>query len=280
MHLASRLYHLQRLLHFYRNAQTVYDLHSPFAFQFAQAVLEDRRHYYCFSEIETLRQHLLRNRQVLTLEDLGAGSQIESTQQRRVSSIARYSASTPLFCRWLFRMVQFVQPQTILEMGTSLGLSTLYLKAAARESQFITLEGAAPLHQLACKHFHQRKYGPIDARLGPFDQQLIPALNDLKKLDLAFIDGNHTKTATLHYFQECLKYTHPASVLIFDDIHWSTEMEAAWQQIQAHPSVRLTVDLYFAGVVFFRKELQTNAHYQLVPRHWKPWHLGFSGGNV
>jgi predicted O-methyltransferase YrrM len=78
-------------------------------------------------------------------------------------------------------------------------------------------------------------------------------LNSLPKLDLVFFDGNHQKVPTLDYFHHCLTKAHENSIFIFDDIHWSSEMDEAWQQIQGHEQVSLTIDLFQFGLVFFRK---------------------------
>ncbi|MCB0640376.1 MAG: class I SAM-dependent methyltransferase, partial [Phaeodactylibacter sp.] len=259
----------------YLKADTLYNLHSPFVYTFAKEVLEDRRFFYCFAEVETLRQQLLRNFQTIEITDLGAGSRVNQSNERQIRDLARYSVSRPVFCRWLFRMVQLYQPTTILELGTSLGISTLYLSAAARQAKLITLEGAPSIFALAQQHFAQFDYGQIDARLGPFEEQLPSALLDLDRLDFAYIDGNHTYEATLHYFEQCLDHSHDRTLLVFDDIHWSVEMEKAWAEIRRHPKVRLSIDLYQAGVVSFNPDFLEKQEFLLVPYRWKPWKFGW-----
>ncbi|MBK9358768.1 MAG: class I SAM-dependent methyltransferase [Bacteroidales bacterium] len=74
-------------------------------------------------------------------------------------------------------------------------------------------------------------------------------------IDYAFIDGNHTKEATLRYFGQLVKHAGNNSVYIFHDIHWSAEMEQAWNEIKNHEKVIITIDLFHMGLVFFRKEL-------------------------
>jgi predicted O-methyltransferase YrrM len=68
-----------------------------------------------------------------------------------------------------------------------------------------------------------------------------------------FVDGNHQKEATLRYFKLCLPKVHENSLLIFDDIYWSRGMKEAWNEIKAHPEVTVTVDLFWIGLVYFRK---------------------------
>ncbi|HNR16193.1 MAG TPA: SAM-dependent methyltransferase, partial [Chitinophagaceae bacterium] len=82
-------------------------------------------------------------------------------------------------------------------------------------------------------------------------------------IDFAFIDGNHRQEPTERYFNQLLPKMHHESILVFDDIHWSSEMEQVWKTIKDHPSVRCTVDLFFIGVVFFRDEFREKQHFSI-----------------
>ena len=77
---------------------------------------------------------------------------------------------------------------------------------------------------------------------------------------MVYFDGNHQKAATLEYFQHCLQFVNNESFFIFDDIHWSKEMESAWEEIKKHPKVKVTIDTFQWGIVFFRKE-QEKEHF-------------------
>ena len=78
---------------------------------------------------------------------------------------------------------------------------------------------------------------------------------------MAYVDGNHRYEPTIRYFQLLLSHAHNDTILIFDDIHWSAEMEKAWKEIQQHPSVRCTVDLFYLGFVFLRDEFKVPQHF-------------------
>ncbi len=260
---------------YYLRAHTWYRVHSPFVYDFAGAVLEDDRWYYPFSTIETRREHLLRNRTRLELADYGAGSRLRRKKKRTVASLARHSACRPEVGRWLFRMVSHFKPDTMLELGTSLGISTAYQAAAAPKAKFISIEGDPACTNLAKENLRLLGITNVEIRQGRFEDELLPALKKLEKLDHLFVDGNHRKEPTLDYFRQCLPYAHPGSVFVFDDIHWSVEMEEAWEQIKAHPEVSLSIDLFFVGVVFFRKEKLEKEHFTLIPWKWKPWAVGW-----
>ncbi len=235
--------------------------HSPFIFHFITKVLADIKQYPEYEMVEALRRQLLNDETILTIEDLGAGSSVSNTKQRTVSSIAKNAAKPKKFGQLLFRMVQAYQPQTILELGTSLGVTTSYLSLAKKDAKLITIEGAKEVAAVAQQNFQQLGLKNIDLRLGNFDDILPAVLNQLSSIDFAFIDGNHRQEPTERYFQQLLAKINNDSFLIFDDIHWSKEMEAAWDTIKNHPSVRCSVDLFFIGIVFFRKEFYEKEHF-------------------
>lgn len=265
-----------RFLRFYWHATTSYRVHSPFVFRFTQEILDDKRTYYAFPMLEQLRRRLLKDSRTIQITDYGAGSKMQKGNTRSVKRLAKYSASSPLYCQVLFKMINLYQPKKLLELGTSLGVSTLYQAAALRrDAHLISIEGCPNIANLAKENFKKLGAHNIDLRVGAFEEQLARAIRDLKTLDYVFIDGNHRKEPTIAYFEQCLKHANEQSVFVFDDIHWSVGMEAAWESIKAHPEVRLTIDLFHFGLVFFRKENPVKEHYLLVPNAWKPWVMGF-----
>lgn len=240
-------------------------------YEFVEQVLEDNRHFYAFTDIEELRHRLLQDSTLVKVTDYGAGSQVDSHKMRKIKSITRYSATSPFFCQVLFRIINLYKPTTLLELGTSMGISTLYQAAAVPNGRFITIEGCPHIAQLAQKNFDQLHAHNIQLLNGRFNEVLPTALQQLGTLDYVFIDGNHREEPTLEYFEQCLQYSHENSVFVFDDIHWSEGMEAAWEKIKQHPAVTLTIDLFFCGVVFFRTAQREREHFSLIPARWKPW---------
>jgi predicted O-methyltransferase YrrM len=228
--------------------------HSPFIFHFITKVLNDKKHYNEYEMAERIRKEMLRDETVLTLEDFGAGSSVNKTNQRTVAAIAKNSAKPKKFGQLLFRMIKEYQPKTILELGTSLGITTSYMALAKPDAKLITMEGASEVANVAKKNFDNLRLKNYSLIEGNFDNTLLPVLQGLSTVDFAFIDGNHRQEPTERYFQQLLTKVNNNSIFIFDDIHWSKEMEAAWGNIKNHPSVRCAVDLFFIGIVFFREE--------------------------
>ncbi|HEX9513414.1 MAG TPA: class I SAM-dependent methyltransferase [Puia sp.] len=227
-------------------------IHSPFVFDFVRGVLNDVGHYPEYVLIENLRRQLEKDRTTLQIEDMGAGSALKATRERSISDIARQAAKPKKLGQLLFRIARYYRSETILELGTSLGLSTAYLAAAATGSRVFTIEGAPEVAVVAERNFRSLGLGNIDLTIGNFDAVLEGVLNGAGRIDLAFIDGNHRLEPTLRYFDTLYGRLSPSSILIFDDIHWSREMEEAWESIKGDSRVYLTVDLFFIGLVFFR----------------------------
>lgn len=238
-------------------------IHSPFVFEFITNVLNDDGVYYCYASIESLRAHLKADDTVLELEDFGAGSRVHASYKRKVADIAGSSIKSKKFAQLLFRMVNFYQPKNILELGTSLGITTCYLASANTAIPVITMEGAGAVANVAKKNFEQLGVENIQLIEGNFDVTLNEVLQQSSKIDFAFIDGNHRKEPTIQYFEQLLAHINEYSILIFDDVHWSKEMETAWEFIKAHEAVTLSVDLFFIGIVFFRIEQKVKQHFTI-----------------
>lgn len=268
------LQHFIRFIRYYFKAKTKYDVHSPFVYEFTDQVLEDERWFYAFNEIEAIRQYMLKDKRTIEVRDMGAGSQVLNNKVRSIASLARHSANQAFVCRWLFKMVNLYKPTTLLELGTSLGVSTNYQAAASLNAQMITIEGCPNTAHLAKGNFKLLKTSNVQVLEGHFDETLPKAFQQLGSLDYVFVDGNHREAPTLKYFDACLRHAHENSVFVFDDVHWSKGMEAAWEQIKQHPKVTISIDLFFFGVVFFRKEPKVKQHFTLIPWSWKPWRIG------
>lgn len=236
-------------------------IHSPFVYHFVEQVLNDRRSYPFYTKAEQRRGELLRNRKMITVTDFGAGSSLINTPQRRIGDIAKSSLKPRKFAQLLYRIVKTYQPQTMIELGTSLGISAAYMAAANPVGKLYTCEGADSIAGIAKQTFATLEVNNVELITGPFEQTLAPLLSSLANVDLAFVDGNHRKIPTLDYFEQLLSKLAADGMIIFDDIHWSAEMEAAWDIIKAHPSVTLTIDLFFIGIVFINPDFKLREHF-------------------
>lgn len=235
-------------------------IHSPFVFDFIKNVLNDKKKYPVYKKIEAARSVLLQDSRKIEVEDFGAGSGKIKSRQRAVNKIAASSLKSKKYAQLLYRMVKYYQPQNIVELGTSFGITTAYL-AAEKDTKLYTLEGAPSIAAIASDGFSRLGLTNIEMITGPFDETLEKLLQRIPAPGLAFIDGNHRRDPTLQYFKQLLARSTSSTILIFDDIHWSAEMEAAWETIKEDPSVTMTIDLFFIGIVLLRKEFKVKQHF-------------------
>ncbi len=234
-------------------------IHSPFLYDFTAQVLNAKDRPEVFRRIESLRGRLKRDNTALTVLDLGAGSVSDNKKIRKVSDIARMAAKPPKYGRLLHNIAAHYGARRILELGTSLGLSSAYMASAAGVEELLTLEGAPSILKAAEKNFNTLGMENIQTLCGDFEQTLPLALEKMTP-DLIFFDGNHRYEPTMRYFQACKKRTGMDAIFVFDDIHWSREMEDAWADIRRTPGVSCTIDLFFVGVVCFRPHFSEPLH--------------------
>jgi predicted O-methyltransferase YrrM len=233
-------------------AKNRHGLHSPFVYKLVDTVIYDYADSKVYQEIENIRKKLLVDNRVITITDLGAGSHLNNKRQKQVKRIAANALKQPKLAQLLYRLAAHFKPRNIIELGTCLGITTLYLQKAAPDAHVYTMEGCPQTAGVAKETFKQAGLDAVELITGNFDDNLPGVINNLDQLDFIFVDGNHQKDATLKYFEWCLPKVHEDTLLIFDDIYWSEGMKEAWAQIKAHPQVTVTVDLFWIGLVFFK----------------------------
>ena len=255
----------KKYFHYYFKAQNGkgHGIHSPFVFDFIIHVLNDKKKYDCYSKIESLRNELLKKNDSIEVEDFGAGSAVMPFKNRRIKDIAGTSLKKKKYAQLLLRIAKYYESKDIIELGTSFGISTSYLASASDNSNIITFEGSHNIAKIALDNFKKIDLHNIELIEGDFKNTIPLSIDKIKNVDLLFIDGNHRKEPTLNYFNFFLKKSGPQSIFIFDDIHWSKEMEEAWSLVQQHESVTLTIDLFFIGLVFFSNDFKVKQHFTI-----------------
>ena len=238
-------------------------VHSPFVFDFIKFVLNDKKQYACYPEIERIRKKLLANKNTIEVEDFGAGSGVIKTNSRAVNKMSASSLKTKKYAQLLYRMVQYYQPKKIAELGTSFGTTTAYLSQAKPDAVVYTLEGAETIAAIARQNFAELNLKNIKLLQGSFEKTLPLLFAEENIFDFVFIDGHHSEAPTLEYFTKFLNVSTASTIIVIDDIHWSKGMEAAWKLIKAHESVTLSIDLFFLGIVFLRKDFKVKQHFKI-----------------
>jgi predicted O-methyltransferase YrrM len=247
----KNLYALKSYIKHLFNAKNTkgHGIHSPYLYRFTQNAIYEKNPFYIFSKVEALRENLRFDDRTVLLEDFEAGTEREV----KVRDIAKTSLKNKRWAQLLYRVVNFTDAKNVLELGTSLGLTSSYLASPSSVERCITLEGSRQVTEIASENFEKLEIDNIEVVVGDIDQTLKTALSEVETLDVVFFDANHRKEPVLQYFSQCIKHIHPETVFIFDDIHGSHDMEKAWSQIRRHPQVTATIDLFEVGIVFFNK---------------------------
>ena len=249
----GRLVQILKYINYWQGAKSRHSIHSPFVYELVSSAFKNVQEDQACKDIEELRRQLLTDTSVIEVIDLGAGSKINSSDHRSIAEIAKNSSVKPKYGRLLHQLAFHLDPTSILELGTSLGFATMYLSTGASAAKVHTIEGSPNTAHLAIDNFNKLGLNNIQVETGAFDDVLPQLLHKLDQLGLVFFDGNHRKEPTLKYFKMCLEKVSNDSVFIFDDIHWSGEMEEAWAIIKKNPKVSVTIDVFQLGIVFFRK---------------------------
>ncbi|HXI01019.1 MAG TPA: class I SAM-dependent methyltransferase [Sphingobacteriaceae bacterium] len=234
-------------------AKTRHGIHSPFVYKLVDEVIYDFRANADYLNIEALRADLFKDERFITITDLGAGSHVNNNKQKQVKQLAKNALKPAKLAQLIYRVAKYFSPEAIIELGTCLGLTTSYLAVAAPQAKVTSIEGCPETAAVAAENLKKLGINNVDLMVGDFDSLFPEIIADTKKIDFVFIDGNHRKIATLNYFEQVLPKIHEGSVMIFDDIYWSKGMKEAWTQIKGHPQVTITIDLFWIGLVFFKK---------------------------
>ncbi|MET0569981.1 MAG: class I SAM-dependent methyltransferase [Pedobacter agri] len=243
-------------------AKTRHGTHSPFVYKLADEVIYDFTDKSPYQSIEQQRKKLFSDDSTITVTDLGAGSHLNKNRNKKVSQIAKNALKSPRLAKLIYRLAQNTQPKTVIELGTCLGITSSYLAKACPDAEVITIEGCPQTAEVAKHNFQDLDLTNIELHVGNFDLILPDIIAKQPTLDFVYIDGNHRKEATLNYFKWCLPKVTENSLLIFDDIYWSQGMKEAWEEIKNHPDVTVTIDLFWIGLVYFKKG-QAKEHFKL-----------------
>ncbi|MGE5420999.1 MAG: O-methyltransferase [Chloroflexota bacterium] len=234
-------------------------VHSPFIFDLVSRVFRNKNDREVVLRIEKIRKKLLKDHRLIAVNDLGAGGNKNNSRTRKVSEITRYSAVPEKFGVLLGNLASEFGNRPIVEMGTSLGFSTMYM-AASCSSTVYTIEGCSSCAAIARENFSEAGLKNIVLLTGSFDS-VLPEL-EAKGINpgMVFIDGNHRKEPVLKYFSELLSVSGEDTVLVFDDIYYSREMTEAWDAIRSSDKVSASVDIFRMGIVFLKPNITRN-HY-------------------
>ncbi len=266
-YISQVFFQMKEFVVWYWRSQKLHGIHSPFVFAFLKDCVFADIQQPETDEIELHRKELLQDNTVLTFQDFGAGNRLkvntpgnQKMKKQSVSYIARNSLHDPRDCRLFFRMIRYLESLSVLEMGTSLGITTSCFAKANPNATIDTLEGAEPIAQLAKEWFASIKLKNTTLHTGEFGEILNEVVEN-KEYDFVFLDGDHKGEKVWCYFNQLLKHISSDGVLVVDDIRWSPSMLACWKTIKKHPDVTVTLDMFRFGIVFFDPALSKQNYY-------------------
>lgn len=246
------MYQIIQYFKFLLKSTNEHGVHSPFVYDLITKCFYNKKNYPDYKTIIDYKAALIKNKTLIQVTDLGAGSQVMKQEKRSISKMAKNAGSTNKRAKLLYRLSNYFEPENSLELGTSLGIATAALHLGSPEAKITTIEGCPNISAFSKSNFEVFKLKNIEVITGDFNVEIEQLKTN--SYDLVFFDGNHKKQATLDYFEALLETAHNDSVFIFDDIYWSKDMTEAWETIKKHPKIKVTVDTFFWGLVFFRKE--------------------------
>jgi predicted O-methyltransferase YrrM len=227
-------------------------IHSPFVFDLVSRVFRNKTDSAIVLNIEKVRKQLLNDKRIINVDDRGSGSKVLKTKFRKVSEIARFSPVPPKYGMLLSNMAEAFGSPGIIELGSSFGISTMYLAAGNRDYIVNTVEGSSSISEIASENFKSTGFENIKLTTGSFEE-VLPELLKGKAPGLVFIDGDHRREPLVKYFTMIADKAGPATTVVIDDIHHSEEMEEAWDEIKRFEKVSVTIDIFRMGIAFFRE---------------------------
>ncbi len=241
--------------------QNAHGLHSPFLFSFYNDVIKKRKSVKN-EDIEKLRKALKKDKRLIKITDLGAGSRVSNQSTRNVSAIVKHTATRKKYGQLISQIIANYKNYKCLELGTSLGICTAYMAKTHQSVHVTTIEGCPETAKIAKENFLKLQLTNVDLRVGEFTEELKKISKSQTQFDLIFIDGNHQYEATLAYFEFALNHTSDDAFIIFDDIHWNESMEKAWKEIRENKAINVSMDLFQFGIICKRKG-QRKQHFVL-----------------
>ncbi|MEP7196496.1 MAG: class I SAM-dependent methyltransferase [Saprospiraceae bacterium] len=256
---------INSLLEFFWKSDTIYRFHPPGLYKLNEKVFENKDHYYDSDLILEQYQILLRQEGIVE-DSLFASKRAQSGIP--LSAFAAKALHSPAFLNTLYKLVRLYQPSKILELGSCMGISTLCLGLAARESEIISVEGNTQFSKIAEQVLKNHVLTNVKILNETFDS----ALNELKnkEFDFVFLDGDHSYEASISIVNKLIPLLSKNAILVMDDIHWSTGMYKAWKELIIRNEFQCSLETLRWGLLFMDRSL-TSGKYCLIPRAYKFW---------
>ena len=253
-------YQLKSYLKFLIRSRNQHGIHSPFVYELVTRCFYDKSTYAEYQIMDAHRKRLYEDDSFIEESDFGAGSRVFKTNRRKLSRIAKLAGINKKRQRLLFRLSRYLEATDILELGTSLGLGTIALALSNPKAKIVSVEGCGQTAKKAQTFLNEFAIENASIKIERFEAFFGKMPN--RPFDLIYLDGNHSGEATIRYFEQLKNKLHNDSVVILDDIYYNSGMTEAWNRIRKDKKVRVSIDTFYWGLVFFRKE-QKKQHFNI-----------------
>ena len=250
-------YQLKSYVNFIFSATNQHGVHSPFVYQLVTKCFYNRKNRPEYRKIGEYRKDVFQEKQQLHIQP--NCSTFFKANTYKISKLAKIYAPSWKRSKFLTRLTNYLNCKSVLEIGTQMGIRTSCF-ASHKNCDVITIDNCEETQKIAREKLKKHHFSTIKFCLQEFTQQEI--LVDQKKIDCIYIGNTRKKQSTLHLFEEALKKVHNDSVILIEGLHWSKDMNQAWKEIKENKQVSVTIDTFYLGLVFFRKE-QAKEHFKI-----------------
>ncbi len=254
--------YIQHLFH--RRYRKGHGIHSPYLFEFVNGVVFNAEGVTVPDEITGIHRVLKKDQSMLPVGKLGATSNVDRqgdrAGERSVGSFVKGSSVSEKYGAMLYRITRWFNPEMIIELGTGLGISTIYLASASSDTPLHSIEGNTDRADFAAQLINRCNLGYVSIHWGEMEEKLEELMLVLEGEGrtgrfVAFVDGNHRYEPTVNYVKKLIERAGEEAVIIMDDIYWSRGMHRAWKEVISWPEVRVSIDLYHMGILLLRRDL-------------------------
>lgn len=275
INISNLLWRSKKVCLFFFQSNTIYNVHSPFAYKLLKECLEHKKTYYAYEKIEALRKKLKASPKQINKADFGAGSINKGlNKSQSVRYLASTASSTFSKGSFLFKLVKHLEPNTILELGTCIGIGTSYMASARKNAKLVSLEACPETHQLAKDNCKELGLEHIELICTTFQDYF--KTKPQNNFDLIYMDGHHQYEASKDYFEKIYPLLNrEKAVVVMDDIYWSKGMNRAWKELKEDPRIHSSIDLFQLGLLIINTDIKTKQHFKIIRHKYKPWLSGF-----
>ena len=277
INISNLLWRSKKVCLFFFQSNTIYNVHSPFVYKLLKECLENQKNYYAYEKIESLRKKLKRSDKAINKSDFGAGAVNTGLQKTQsIKYLASTASSNFQKGSFLFKLVKYLEPQSILELGSCIGIGSAYMASARKKARFISVEACPETYKLAKNNCQQLGLGHLDFHCSTFSDFFEKKSIEHNSLDLVYMDGHHQYQPSLDYFERIYPLLNKdKAVVVMDDIYWSKGMNQAWKKLKEDPRVHSSIDLFQLGLLILNTDIKSKQHYKIIRHKYKPWLNGF-----